>query len=101
MKLRPYYAYLELLVKRFDELRYTHLPRAHNRFIDALTTLVSMVDIPINVVICPLLIESRTYMTHYCMIGEIDIQDFGTMISTTSSNLAHTPILLQLKTKEH
>ena len=28
IKLRPYHAYLELLVGRFDDLRYTHLPRA-------------------------------------------------------------------------
>ncbi|KAL6350614.1 hypothetical protein AAG906_022324 [Vitis piasezkii] len=31
VKLRPYHAYLELLVGRFDDLRYTHLPRAHNQ----------------------------------------------------------------------
>ena len=28
VKLRPYHAYLELLVGRFDNLSYTHLPRA-------------------------------------------------------------------------
>ncbi|WKA01721.1 hypothetical protein VitviT2T_019988 [Vitis vinifera] len=28
VKLRPYHAYLELLVGRFDDLRYTHLPIA-------------------------------------------------------------------------
>ena len=28
VKLRPYHAYLELLVGRFDDLSYTHLPRA-------------------------------------------------------------------------
>ncbi|RVW50215.1 Transposon Tf2-8 polyprotein [Vitis vinifera] len=39
MKLRPYHAYLELLVRRFDDLRYTHLPRAQNQFADALATL--------------------------------------------------------------
>ena len=30
VKLRPYHAYLELLVGRFDDLSYTHLPRAQN-----------------------------------------------------------------------
>ncbi|RVW81842.1 hypothetical protein CK203_050827 [Vitis vinifera] len=39
VKLKPYHAYLELLVARFDDLRYVHLPRAHNRFADALATL--------------------------------------------------------------
>nr|CAN79110.1 hypothetical protein VITISV_001311 [Vitis vinifera] len=51
VKLRPYHAYLELLVVRFDDLRYVHLPRAQNRFADALATLASSVDIPIDVVI--------------------------------------------------
>ncbi|XP_034673385.1 uncharacterized protein LOC117904733 [Vitis riparia] len=59
VKLRPYHAYLELLVARFDDLRYVHLPRAHNRFADALATLASSVDIPIDVVIRLLLIELR------------------------------------------
>ena len=41
VKLRPYHAYLELLVGKFDDLRYTHLLRVHNQFIDALATLTS------------------------------------------------------------
>ncbi|RVX21644.1 Gag-Pol polyprotein [Vitis vinifera] len=44
VKLRPYHAYLELLVARFEGLRYTHLPRAQNKFADALATLASMID---------------------------------------------------------
>ena len=28
VKLRPYQSYLELLVGRFDDLSYTHMPRA-------------------------------------------------------------------------
>ncbi|RVW18916.1 Retrovirus-related Pol polyprotein from transposon 17.6 [Vitis vinifera] len=49
VKLRPYHAYLELLVARFDDLRYVHLPRAQNRFADALATLASSVNIPIDI----------------------------------------------------
>ena len=30
VKLRSYHAYLELLVGRFDDLSYTHLPRVQN-----------------------------------------------------------------------
>ncbi|RVW19308.1 hypothetical protein CK203_093810 [Vitis vinifera] len=60
VNLRSYHAYLELLVGRFDDLRYTRLPRAQNRFVDALATLASSVDIPIDVIIRPLLIESRS-----------------------------------------
>ncbi|RVW33052.1 Transposon Ty3-I Gag-Pol polyprotein [Vitis vinifera] len=51
---------IELLVGRFDDLRYTHLPRVQNQFVDTLATLVSSVDIPTDVVIRPLLIESRS-----------------------------------------
>ena len=30
VKLMSHHAYLELLVERFDDLRYTHLPKAQN-----------------------------------------------------------------------
>ncbi|RVW82222.1 hypothetical protein CK203_050770 [Vitis vinifera] len=49
-----------LLVGRFDDLRYTHLPRAQNQFADALATLASMIDIPVDATVRPLLIESRS-----------------------------------------
>ena len=44
-KLKPYHAYLELLIEKFEELKYIHLPIAQNQFFDALATLVSTVDI--------------------------------------------------------
>ena len=56
VKLRPYHVYLELLVGRFDDLRYTHLPRAQNQFVDALATLASMIVIPTDATVRPLLI---------------------------------------------
>ena len=65
VKLRPYHAYLELLVARFDDLSYTHLPRAQNQFTDALTTLASMIDLPKGVVFHPLLVETRS-VPAYC-----------------------------------
>ena len=52
MELRPH-AYLELLVGRFDDLSYTYLLREHNQFADALTTLASMIDIPIDTFCLP------------------------------------------------
>ena len=70
VKLRSYHAYLELLVRRFDDLRYTCLPRSQNRFADALA---SFVDIPTDVVIFPLLIESRFVPTYCCLIGETGV----------------------------
>ena len=50
-KLKPYHAYLDLLVARFDELRYIHLPRAENQFADALATLAYVVEIPMGVIV--------------------------------------------------
>ena len=75
VKLRPYHANLEMLVARVDDLRYVHLPRAQNRFVDASATLASSVDIPIDVVVRPLLIELRSAPVYYCLIGETKVQD--------------------------
>ena len=75
MKFRPYHAYLELLVGKFDDLSYTHLLRAQNQFIDALATLASMIDIPADTVFCPLLIESRFVHVYYCLIDEAELND--------------------------
>ena len=55
-KLKPYHAYLDLLVDRFDELRYIHLPIIENRFADVLATLASIIEIPAGVAMRPLLI---------------------------------------------
>ena len=44
--LKSYQQYLEELTKTFDKIEYIIIPRAQNQFVDALTTLVSMVEIP-------------------------------------------------------
>ena len=75
VKLRPYHAYLELLVGRFDDLRYTHLPRAQNQFVDALATLVSMIDILVDAIVCPLLIKSRSAHAYYYLIDDVEPDD--------------------------
>ena len=60
-KLKPYHAYLDLLVARFEELRYIHLPRAENQFADALATLASVVEIPAGVTMRPFMIETSSH----------------------------------------
>ncbi|RVX11448.1 hypothetical protein CK203_015978 [Vitis vinifera] len=75
VKLRSYHAYLELLVRRFDDLRYTHQPRVQNQFVDVLATLASSVDFLTEVVICPLLIESRFAPAYCCLVGDTEVQD--------------------------
>ena len=74
-KLKPYHAYLDLLVDRFDELRYIHLPRAKNRFTNALSTLAFVIEIPAGVTMQPLLIETRFAPTYCCLIEDINDQD--------------------------
>ena len=66
---------LDLLVSRFDELRYIHLPRAENQFFDALATLASVVEILAGVIVRPLLIETRSATAYCCLIGDIENQD--------------------------
>ena len=73
-KLKLYHAYLDLLIDGFDVLRYIHLPRAENQFADALATLASMIVIPARVTIRPLLIETRSALAYYYLIGEIEDQ---------------------------
>ena len=74
-KMKPYHAYLDLLVARFDELRYIHLPRAENQFADALTTLAFVIEIPTGVIVRPLLIETKSALSYCCLFGDIENQD--------------------------
>ena len=71
-KLKPYHAYLDLLVSRYDKLRYIHLLRAKNQFTDALATLASVIEIPVRVTIQALLIETRSAPAYCCLIGDIE-----------------------------
>ena len=73
--MKPYHAYLDLLVSRFDELRYIYLPRAENQFSDALATLASVVEIHAGVIVQPLLIETMFVPSYYCLIGDIENED--------------------------
>ena len=73
--MKPYHAYLDILVAKFDELRYIHLPRAENQFAEALATLAYVVEIPTGVTVRPLLIETRSTPAYCCLIGDIENQD--------------------------
>ena len=74
-KLKPYHAYLDLLADRFKELRYIHLPRVENQFVDMLATLASMIEIIAGVTVRPLLIEIRSAPAYCCLSGDIEDQD--------------------------
>ena len=43
--------------------------------VDALATLVSMIDIPTDTVVRPLLIESRSVPAYCCLIDEAELDD--------------------------
>ena len=73
--MKPYHANLDLLVARFDELRYIHLPKAENQFADALPTLASVVEILMGVIMWTLLIETRSAPTYCCLIRDIENRD--------------------------
>ena len=66
---------MDLLVDRFNEFRYIHLPRAKNQFVDELATLASIIEIPTGMTMRPLLIETRSAPTYCCLIGDIEDQD--------------------------
>ena len=46
-----------------------------NQFVDALTTLVSMIDSPTDTVVRSLLIESRSVPAYCCLIDEAELDD--------------------------
>ena len=73
--MKPYHAYLDLLVDMFEELRYIHLPRAENQFVDALATLAFVIEIPTGVIVRLLLIETKSTPAYCCLIGDIEDQD--------------------------
>ena len=62
---------MDLLIDRFDELRYIHLPRVENQFVDALA---SVIEIPVGMTMRPLLIETRSAPAYYYLIGNIEDQ---------------------------
>nr|CAN76519.1 hypothetical protein VITISV_038489 [Vitis vinifera] len=54
-----------------------HIPRSIrlNQFVDALATLASMIDIPTDTIVRPLLIKSRSVPTYSCLIDEANFDD--------------------------
>ena len=52
--LKPYQAYLERVCQKFTKIEYTYMPRSQNQFIDALATLASLVQIPMNTFMQPI-----------------------------------------------
>ena len=51
------------------------MPRVQNQFVNALATLASMIDIPADAIVHPLLIESRYAPTYCCLIDDWESDD--------------------------
>jgi hypothetical protein len=71
--LRPYQEYLSTLSEEFEEIKFTHLGREGNHFVNALATLVAMAIIDLKHKVQPVHIDIRNYPDHYYSVeGEID-----------------------------
>ena len=51
------------------------MPKVQNQFVNALATLTSTIDIPIDVIVRPLLIKSRSVPVYCCLIDETKLDD--------------------------
>ncbi|XP_074288727.1 uncharacterized protein LOC141613884 [Silene latifolia] len=58
--LAPYEAKIEELEKYFEEIHYVHLPREENQFVDALSKLAALINIPDHIDSMPLCVERRS-----------------------------------------
>ena len=70
--LKPYQAYLERVCQKFTKIEYTYMPRSQNQFIDALATLASLVQIPMNTFMQPIDIKRREVLAHEREVCELD-----------------------------
>ncbi|XP_048131576.1 uncharacterized protein LOC125314137 [Rhodamnia argentea] len=69
-KLIPYHEFLEDIIEEFDEIAFEYLPRALNRFADALATLSSMFQVTAGSDIEPLRIEILKHSAYSMLIEE-------------------------------
>ena len=69
----PYFEYFQDLAKKFKKIEYHYIPRTQNQFADALATLASMIDIPDDTPVQPLIIEQRDAPAYCCSL-ESDIE---------------------------
>jgi len=67
-KLRPYQEYLSKLAREFEEIKFTHLGREGNHFVDALVTLASMAKIDFGHKVQPLHIDTKNNPAHCCSV---------------------------------
>jgi len=69
-KLKPYQKYLLKLANEFEEIKFIHINRDKNQFVDALTTLALMTQVVTQWKIQPIDIEVKDLQAHCCIIEE-------------------------------
>ena len=69
-KFIPYQRYISQLIPKFKYVSFTYTPRAHNHFVDALSTLASLIKLSERDDVQPLQIETRRVPT-YCVCIEM------------------------------
>ncbi|KAI8571794.1 hypothetical protein RHMOL_Rhmol01G0146700 [Rhododendron molle] len=74
-KLKPYHQDLEKLIPHFNKVTFTHIPHLKNQFTDALATLASMVELPLGVKLCPILIEQQDFPTYQYVTAINDVDN--------------------------
>jgi len=68
--LKPYQNYLLKLARKFKEIKFTHMSRDKNQFVDALAILALMTQIVTKGRIQPINIEVKNLQAHCCIIQE-------------------------------
>ncbi|XP_039057119.1 uncharacterized protein LOC120200313 [Hibiscus syriacus] len=63
------------LIKRFEEITFSYLPREENQMADALATLASMFKVNNQACMMPIQMSIREIPAHYCNIEEEDEED--------------------------
>jgi len=58
------------LANEFEEIKFTHISRDKNQFVDVLATLASMTQVDAKSKIQPIDIEVRSLQAHCCLIEE-------------------------------
>jgi len=69
-KLRSYQEYLSTLAEEFEEIKFTHLRREGNHFVDVLAILAAMATIDLGHKVLHVHINIINYPTHCCSVEE-------------------------------
>ncbi|XP_074277219.1 uncharacterized protein LOC141600863 [Silene latifolia] len=70
--LAPYQTRIEELEKYFEDIRYVHLPREENQFVDALSKLAALINILDHINSIPICVERRSSPAYVNVINDTE-----------------------------